>query len=105
MNYHRPPSSLQPCLQTSKPLLVHRMADSELPTVFEIQQAHERWPYVYTMCSFLQGSIGFLVGAVLSEPVFVLPASVLIDEWFGMCVGYLLGSICFLSGSYLAMAA
>jgi len=52
----------------------------------------------------VQGSIGFLSGAILSEPVFVLSASVLIDEWFGMFVGYFLGSLCFLLGSYLGMS-
>ena len=54
------------------------------------------WPH-------LQGSVGFLTGAVLTEPRLVLFASVLIDEWFGMFVGYFLGSLCFLSGSYLVM--
>ena len=53
----------------------------------------------------MQGSVGFLSGAILSEPVFVLSASVLIDEWFGMFVGYFLGSLCFLLGSYLGMSA
>ena len=32
----------------------------------------------------VQGSVGFLTGSLLSQPLFVLAPSVLIDEWFGM---------------------
>ena len=59
------------------------------------------WAFAF----YLLGSIGFLTGAVFSQPLFVLPASDLIHEWFGMFVGYFLGSLCFLSGSFLGMQA
>ncbi len=59
------------------------------------------WAYAF----YLLGSIGFLTGAMLSRPLFVLPASILIDEWFGVLVGYLLGSLCFLRGAFLGMQA
>ena len=53
----------------------------------------------------VQGSIGFLTGSLLSQPLFVLAPSVLIDEWFGMFVGYVLGSLCFLSGSFIGLSS
>ena len=52
----------------------------------------------------VQGSVGFLTGSILSQPLFVLAPSVLIDEWFGMFVGYVLGSLCFLSGSFISLS-
>ena len=52
----------------------------------------------------VQGSVGFLTGSLLSQPLFVLAPSVLIDEWFGMFVGYVLGSLCFLSGSFIGLS-
>ena len=52
----------------------------------------------------VQGSVGFLTGSILSQPLFVLAPSVLIDEWFGMFVGYVLGSLCFLSGSFIGLS-
>ena len=51
----------------------------------------------------MQGSVGFLTGSLLSQPLFVMAPSLLIDEWFGMFVGYVLGSLCFLSGSSLGL--
>jgi hypothetical protein len=53
----------------------------------------------------VQGSIGFLSGSLLTQPIFIIAPTVLIDEWFGVFAGYFLGSLCFLSGSILTIAA
>ncbi len=53
----------------------------------------------------VQGSVGFLTGSLLTQPLLIFAPSVLINEWFGMFAGYFLGSLCFLSGSYLTVAA
>ena len=53
----------------------------------------------------VQGSIGFLSGSLLTQPLFIIAPRVLINEWFGVFAGYFLGSLCFLSGSFLTIAA
>ncbi|BDA46774.1 hypothetical protein COCOBI_09-2270 [Coccomyxa sp. Obi] len=54
---------------------------------------------------YLLGSVGFLSGSLLTQPLLVFAPTILIDEWFGLFAGYLLGSLCFLSGSFLTVAA
>lgn len=62
----------------------------------------EYWPEI---CLLVQGSVGFLTGSLLTQPLLVFAPTILIDEWFGMFAGYFLGSLCFLSGSFLTVAA
>lgn len=54
----------------------------------------------------MQGSLGFLMGCLMgADAIFVFAPSILIDEWFGLFAGYFLGSLCFLSGSFLTLIA
>ena len=51
----------------------------------------------------MQGSLGFLTGSLLTDAIFVTAETVLVDYWFGLFSGYVLGSFCFLSGSFITL--
>ena len=61
--------------------------------------------YLAGICLWVQGSVGFLSGSLLTQSLLVFAPTILIDEWFGMFAGYFLGSLCFLSGSFLTIVA
>jgi hypothetical protein len=57
-----------------------------------------------TECVTAQGSCGFLLGSsFVGQAVFVFAPAMLVEDWFGMFSGYVLGSLCFLIGSCITV--